>query len=81
MAKLNQRNGRLGVRSSSSPGLLTGELFDERGEGLTPTLKQKGHRRYRYHVSRSLLKGIGARADASPPSNSKGLCCLPPEDA
>ena len=60
MAQLRQRNGRLGVRSSSSPSLLTGKLFDERGEGLTPTHTKKGHRCYRYYVSRSLLKGIGA---------------------
>jgi DNA invertase Pin-like site-specific DNA recombinase len=60
-AQLRQRNGRLGVRStSSSPSLLTGKLFDEQGEGLTPTHTKKGQRRYRYYVSRSLLKGTGA---------------------
>jgi hypothetical protein len=49
------------VRStSSSPSLLTGKLFDEHGEGLTPTYTKKGQRRYRSYVSRSLLKGTGA---------------------
>lgn len=58
--QLRQRRGRLGVRSSgNAPSLLTGKLFDEHGEGLTPTHTKKGQRRYRYYVSRSLLKGVG----------------------
>jgi hypothetical protein len=32
-------------------------LFDEQDEGLTPTHTKKGQRRYRYYVSRNLLKG------------------------
>jgi hypothetical protein len=36
---------------------LVGKLFDETGERLTPTHAVKGNRRYRYYVSRSLLKG------------------------
>jgi site-specific DNA recombinase len=36
---------------------LMGKLFDETGERLTPTHAVKGNRRYRYYVSRSLLKG------------------------
>ena len=59
-AQLRQRNGRLGVSSTgNAPSLLTGKLFDEHGEGLTPTHTKKGQRRYRYYVSRSLLKGTG----------------------
>jgi site-specific DNA recombinase len=45
--------------SPSSP--LIGKLFDEAGERLTPSHAVKGNRRYRYYVSRSLLKG-GAHA-------------------
>jgi hypothetical protein len=45
--------------TSSSPSLLTRKLFDEQGEGLTPTHTKKGQRRYRYYVSHSLLKGTG----------------------
>jgi site-specific DNA recombinase len=41
----------------SSPSPLIGKLFDETGEGLTPSHAVKGNRRYRYYVSRSLLKG------------------------
>jgi hypothetical protein len=36
---------------------LIGKLFDEAGEGLTPSHAVKGNRRYRYYVSRSLMKG------------------------
>jgi site-specific DNA recombinase len=41
----------------SSPSPLIGKLFDETGEGLTPSHAVKGNRRYRYYVSRSLMKG------------------------
>jgi site-specific DNA recombinase len=41
----------------ASPSPLIGKLFDEAGEGLTPSHAVKGNRRYRYYVSRSLLKG------------------------
>ena len=50
------------VRSSpratkSAPSPLTGKLFDESGQSLTPSHAVKGERRYRYYVSRSLIKG------------------------
>lgn len=35
---------------------LLGKLFDEKGECLTPSHAVKGNRRYRYYVSRSLIK-------------------------
>jgi hypothetical protein len=37
--------------------------FDESGEGLTPSHAVKSDRRYRYYVSRSLMKGPAARVD------------------
>jgi site-specific DNA recombinase len=40
-----------------------GKLFDESGTGLTPSHAVKGDRRYRYYVSRSLMKGPAARVD------------------
>jgi site-specific DNA recombinase len=43
--------------------VLIGKLFDESGEGLTPSHAVKGDRRYRYYVSRSLIKGSAARVD------------------
>jgi site-specific DNA recombinase len=43
--------------------VLIGKLFDESGEGLTPSHAVKGDQRYRYYVSRSLMKGPAARVD------------------
>ena len=43
------------TKSVASP--LTGKLFDESGQSLTPSHAVKGERRYRYYVSRSLIKG------------------------
>ena len=40
-----------------------GKLFEESGEGLTPSHAVKGDRRYRYYISRSLMKGPAARVD------------------
>jgi site-specific DNA recombinase len=58
------------------PSLLTGMVFDETGEGLTPTHAVKKGTRYRYYVSTSLLTGAG-RTRASgrriPAGNLEGL--------
>jgi site-specific DNA recombinase len=43
--------------TKSAPSPLMGRLFDERGVGLTPSHAVKGERRYRYYVSRNLIKG------------------------
>jgi site-specific DNA recombinase len=40
-------------KSAASP--LTGKLFDESGQSLTPSHAVKGERRYRYYVSRNLI--------------------------
>src|ERR1035437_6517712 len=55
------------VRSSpratkSAPSPLTGKLFDESGQSLTPSHAVKGERRYRYYVSRSLINGTADSA-------------------
>jgi hypothetical protein len=53
-----------GARNSGTKScVLMGKLFDESGEGLTPSHAVKGDRRYRYYVSRSLMKGPAARVD------------------
>jgi len=44
---------------ASNPSLLTGMVFDETGERLTPTYAVKKGTRYRYYVSTSLLTGAG----------------------
>src|SRR4029079_8318076 len=45
--------------NTKAPSLLTGRLFDESGERLTPTWSVKKGTRYRYYVSTSLVKGDG----------------------
>jgi site-specific DNA recombinase len=47
--------GRSRTKAVASP--LIGRLFDESGQSLTPSHAVKGERRYRYYVSRSLIKG------------------------
>jgi site-specific DNA recombinase len=47
-------------KSAASP--LTGRLFDESGQSLTPSHAVKGERRYRYYVSRNLIKGTAEAA-------------------
>jgi site-specific DNA recombinase len=39
-----------------------GKLLDESGERLTPSHAVKGNRRYRYYVSRSLMKGVASKS-------------------
>src|SRR5260370_12770960 len=45
----------------SSP--LAGKLFEESGEGLTPSHAVKGNRRYRYYVSRRLINGTASQSE------------------
>ena len=44
---------------TKQPSLLTGMVFDEAGERLTPTWSVKKGTRYRYYVSTSLVTGVG----------------------
>jgi site-specific DNA recombinase len=61
---LREHSTGCGARSSSAKScVLIGKLFDESGEGLTPSHAVKGDRRYRYYVSRSLMKGPAARVE------------------
>ena len=43
------------MKAATSP--LTGKLFDDSGQSLTPSHAVKGERRYRYYVSRNLING------------------------
>ena len=44
-------------RGNQSASPLTGKLFDDSGQSLTPSHAVKGERRYRYYVSRNLING------------------------
>jgi DNA invertase Pin-like site-specific DNA recombinase len=64
VAQLLREHGTgCGARSSTKSCVLMGKLFDESGERLTPSYAVKGDRRYRYYVSRSLMKGGAAQVD------------------
>ena len=52
-ANLQSHNTR---SKATNPSLLTGLLFDDQGQRLTPTHTKKGARRYRYYVSQLLPK-------------------------
>jgi site-specific DNA recombinase len=55
--RLDQKSTKKSRHPSRSGALLTGRIFDETGDFLTPTHSQKGSRRYRYYVSGRLLAG------------------------
>ncbi len=58
-ALAENRVARASSTNSKAPSLLTGLLFDESGERLTPTWSTKRGTRYRYYVSTSLVTGDG----------------------
>jgi DNA invertase Pin-like site-specific DNA recombinase len=61
---LKQRAARQGGGTSrKTPGLLTGKLFDENGEPLYACWAKKRDRRYRYFVSRKLIRGTDKTDD------------------
>ncbi len=58
------------------PSLLTGMVFDETGERMTPTHAVKKGTRYRYYVSTSLVTGTGKKRSSGrriPAGNLEGL--------
>ena len=62
-AQLDRKSPKKSRLPSRSGALLTGRIFDETGDFLTPTHAQRGQRRYRYYVSGRLL--AGSPTDAS----------------
>ena len=52
-----------GGASRRTPGFLVGKLFDENGEPLYACWAKKGDRRYRYFVSRKLIRGANKTDD------------------
>jgi site-specific DNA recombinase len=54
------------VRRQTSGALLTGLLFDDRGNRMSPSFTLKNGVRYRFYVSSALLKGRKAEAGSVP---------------
>ena len=65
--------GRGARNSGTKSCVLMGKLFDESGEGLTPSHAVKGDRRYRYYASLRRLRK--ARSAARVDGGWKALCC------
>ena len=61
-AKLREQAVERRQSRGRSPHLLTGRLYDDRGNPMTPTHANKKGVRYRYYVSQALLQG--RKADA-----------------
>ena len=45
------------LKFKASPAILTGRIFDERGNGMTPSHSNKRGVMYRYYISLAILKG------------------------
>jgi site-specific DNA recombinase len=56
-----QTNNHEGKRNTSEA-LLTGRIFDDRGNRMTPSHARKGGMKYRYYLSSALLHGVANRA-------------------
>jgi DNA invertase Pin-like site-specific DNA recombinase len=51
---------RRSATNANAPSLLTGLVYDETGDRLSPTHANKRGRRYRYYISKRLVLGIGS---------------------
>src|SRR5206468_3712119 len=58
---VNRVERRTGVRAGR-PSLLAGLVYDDAGERMTPSHANKKGTRYRYYVSKSLIRGTRSSA-------------------
>ena len=61
-AKLNEQAIKHKTMRMQSEALLTGRIFDDRGNRMSPTHGRKGGIKYRYYLSSALLQGAAERA-------------------
>ena len=73
--KMSEQAVERSNRRLSSPALLSGKFFDDRGNPMTPSYASKSGVRYRYYVSHALLQGqktsAGSVARVSAPEVEK----------
>ena len=70
----NARRHRSKRASSSTRAMLTGKLFDAKGEPMSPTTSRgKSGRSYRYYVSASLQQGRSPREDKQRDQNGEPI--------
>jgi site-specific DNA recombinase len=60
--KLSEQATNHTVTRIQSPALLTGRIFDDRGNRMSPTHARKGNTKYRYYLSSVLLTGAADSA-------------------
>jgi site-specific DNA recombinase len=65
-AKLAASAANRQLRIRTSPAVLAGRIFDDRGNRMTPTHANKRGARYRYYVSHALLQNRGEEAGSVP---------------
>ena len=61
-ARLNEQVTNHKAKWMKSEALLTGRIFDDRGNHMTPSHARKGNVKYRYYLSSALLQGTADRA-------------------
>ena len=61
-AKLDEQANNHKATRTKSEGLLTGRIFDDRGNRMSPSHARKGGYKYRYYLSAALLQGAAERA-------------------
>jgi site-specific DNA recombinase len=61
-ARLNQQVTNHKAKWVKSGALLTGRIYDDRGNRMTPSHTRKGNVRYRYYLSSAVLQGTAERA-------------------
>ena len=62
--KLTEQTNNHKSARSTTKALLTGRIFDDRNNRMTPSHVRKGGVKYRYYLSSALLHGIADRAGA-----------------
>jgi site-specific DNA recombinase len=60
--KLDEQRTNHSTKRASSESLLTGRIFDDRGNRMTPSFTQKDGKKYRYYLSSPLIQGQAERA-------------------
>ena len=65
-AKLDEQNNSHNTNRMKSAALLTGRLFDDRGNRMSPSHARKRGIKYRYYLSSALLDGRPANAGSVP---------------
>jgi site-specific DNA recombinase len=63
--KLNEQATNHTATRMQSQALLTGRIFDDRGNRMSPSHARKGNTKYRYYLSSALLTGAADRAGSA----------------